>query len=209
MGRSSRFCKRGLAFRIMSFGARTVVEKQNAGKKARRDVAVSEPVHAIDGPAMAALSEKQRAYVTALFEIGPAHGAGVRALKMAGIKTPSESPQSMARLAWRIKNDDRVILAIEEVGRKLFRGLMIPAVSGAREMIADKRGKDRARAIAFVLDRSMPLETTQTVKVQHDVTPGLKETAEIMERIAALAQKFGVSLPTPVILDNEPNHADR
>jgi hypothetical protein len=43
-----------------------------------------------------------------------------------------------------------------------------------------------------VLDRVHPAETQHTVKVQHDVTPGFKETAEIMERIASLAARYNV-----------------
>ena len=63
----------------------------------------------------------------------------------------------------------------------------------------------------MVLDRVHPAETQHTVKVQHDATPNFKETAEVMERIAALAAKYSVSLPPPVIIDgqaNEVSHAN-
>jgi hypothetical protein len=71
--------------------------------------------------------------------------------------------------------------------------------------------KDHARGIGMVLDRVHPAETQHTVKVQHDATPNFKETAEVMERIAALAAKYSVSLPPPVIIDgqaNEVSHAN-
>jgi hypothetical protein len=63
----------------------------------------------------------------------------------------------------------------------------------------------------MVLDRTMPLETIHNVQVKHDVTADFKETAEVMERIAALAAKFSVNLPAPIVIDaraREASHAD-
>ena len=55
----------------------------------------------------------------------------------------------------------------------------------------------------MVLDRVHPVETTHHVKVEHDATPNFKETAQVLERIAQLAAKFSVRLPSPTIIDGE------
>lgn len=44
------------------------------------------------GPAMNALTEKQRRFVLALYQVKPGHGAQVKAAKLAGYGTPRSSP---------------------------------------------------------------------------------------------------------------------
>jgi glyoxylase-like metal-dependent hydrolase (beta-lactamase superfamily II) len=64
------------------------------------------------------------------------------------------------------------------------------AIRALSHLIETPSHKDHARGIGMVLDRVHPAETQHTVKVQHDATPNFKETAEVMERIAALAAKI-------------------
>jgi hypothetical protein len=178
--------------------------KRPRGK--RRDLAPLEPVDAQDGPAMLALpSDRHRAFVRALYNVRPGHGARVKAAKLAGFGTPTSTPQTMATIASRLSHDERVLAAIAEEDQKFIRSSAPRAIGALSRLIENPRHKDHARGIAMVLDRTMPLETIHNVKVKHDVTPGFKETAEVMARIAELAAKYSVSLPAPVVIDAQAN----
>ena len=187
-----------------------MTETSKGQKSTRRTVAVIEPVDAIDGPKMCALpTDRHRAFVRALYQVKPGHGSASKAARLAQFGTPNSPAQSIASIASRLMHDERVLEAIHEMDQKMIRGVAPRAIGALSRLVEDPKHRDHARGIAMVLDRVHPTETQHTVKVQHDVTPGLKETAEVMERIAALAQKFGVSLPAPLIIDNEASHADR
>jgi hypothetical protein len=87
----------------------------------RRELEPLEPIDAKDGPKMQALpTDRHRAFVRALYQVRPGHGAAVKAAKMAGFGTAESSPQSMATIASRLKHDDRVLEAIERRTRNTF-----------------------------------------------------------------------------------------
>jgi phage terminase small subunit len=167
----------------------------------RRELAPLEPVDAKDGPAMLALpTDRHRAFVRALYTVRPGHGARVKAAKLAGWGTPQSSAQTMATIASRLSHDERVLAAIAEEDQKYIRSSAPRAMGALSRLIEDPRHKDHARGIAMVLDRTMPLETVHNVNLKHDVTPAFKETAEVLARIAQLAERFGVRLPAPPLL---------
>ncbi len=172
--------------------------KRPRGK--RREVAPLEPIDAQDGPAMKALpSDRHRAFVRALYTVRPGHGANVKAAKLAGFGTPQSSPQSMATIASRLAHDERVLAAMREEDEKHIRSSAPRAIRALSHLIETPSHKDHARGIGMVLDRVHPAETQHTVKVQLDATPDFKETAQVMARIAELAAKYSVSLPSPPI----------
>jgi phage terminase small subunit len=176
--------------------------KKSRGK--RRELAPLEPVDAEDGPAMKALpTDRHRAFVRALYQVRPGHGANVKAAKLAGFGTPSSSPQSMATISSRLAHDERVLAAILEEDEKRIRASAPRAINALSRLIENPKAKDHARGIAMVLDRVHPVETTHHVKVEHDATPNFKETAQVLERIAQLAAKFSVRLPAVPIIDGE------
>jgi hypothetical protein len=167
----------------------------------RREIAALEPLDAKDGPKMLALpSDRHRAFVRALYTVKPGHGANVKAAKLAGFGTVESSPQSMATIASRLAHDERVIDAIAEENEKYIRSSAPRAVRALSHLIEDPRHRDHARGIAMVLDRTNPVEMLHKVKHEHDATPGFKETAQVLLRIAELAEKFGVALPAPMRL---------
>jgi len=176
----------------------TAPRKRPRGK--RRELAPLEPVDAKDGAAMLRLpTDRHRAFVRALYQVKPGHGANVKAAKLAGFGSPTSSAQSMATIASRLAHDERVLEAIREEDEKRIRASAPRAISALSRLIETPSAKDHARGIAMVLDRVHPVETTHHVKVEHDATPDFKETAQVLARIAELAAKYSVKLPPPVI----------
>jgi alpha-beta hydrolase superfamily lysophospholipase len=176
----------------------TGLAKRSRGK--RRELAPLEPVEAEDGPAMKALpTDRHRAFVRAMYQVKPGHGAPVRAAKLAGFGTPQSSPQSMATIASRLTHDPRVQEAFAEQDKLYIRAAAPRAIRALSNAIEDSGHKDHMRAVAVVMDRIHPLESVHHVKVQHDATPSFKETAEVMERIAILTAKF--NLPLPIVIE--------
>jgi hypothetical protein len=174
--------------------------KRPRGK--RRALAPLEPVDAEDGPAMKALSsDRHRAFVRALYQVNPGHGANVKAAKLAGFGTSSSTPQSMATIASRLAHDERVLAAISEEDSKRIRASAPRAISALSRLIENPRSKDHARGIAMVLDRVHPVETTHKLTVEHQASSSMKATAEVFERIMALAARAGV----PPMIDVTPS----
>jgi hypothetical protein len=178
------------------------VSKRPKGK--RRELAPLEPVDAKDGPAMLALpTDRHRAFVRALYQVKPGHGANVKAAKLAGFGTPSSSAQSMATISSRLAHDERVLEAIREEDEKRIRSSAPRAISALSSLIENPRHKDHARGIAMVRDRVHPLETV--LKVNHDATPALRATAEVLARIAELATRAGLDVSKmPALIDATP-----
>jgi hypothetical protein len=182
--------------------------------KARREVEPLEPIDAQDGPKMKALpSDRHRAFVRALYQVKPGHGASVKAAKLAGFGTPTSSPQSMATIGSRLAHDERVLDAILEEDEKHIRSSAPRALRALSHLIETPSHKDHARGIGMVLDRTYPVESVHNVKIRHDVTPEFRETAEVLARIAELAENFRVRLPAPPlkiegpVIEHEPRVA--
>jgi alpha-beta hydrolase superfamily lysophospholipase len=181
-----------------------VIEKAKGPKSQRRELAPLEPVDAKDGPAMLALpTDRHRAFVRAMYQVRPGHGAAVRAAKLAGFGTPQSSAQSMATIASRLTHDERVQAAFAEQDQLYIRASAPRAIRALSSMIEDPRHKDHARGIAMVLDRVHPVESV--INVKHDATPAFRATAEVLARIADLAARAGVDLSRlPPMIDVTP-----
>lgn len=172
----------------------SALQKRTRGK--RREVLPLEPIDAQDGPAMKALpSDRHRAFVRALYQVRPGHGANVKAAKLAGFGTPESSPQSMATIASRLAHDERVLAAIHEEDQKHIRASAPRAIRALSSLIENPNSRDHARGIAMILDRVHPAETVHNVRVEHEATSSMKATAEVFERIMALAARAGVAVP--------------
>jgi hypothetical protein len=157
------------------------------------------------GPAMAALSEKRRAFVVALFdENAPNKGNGlfVFAARLAGYGTPTSSKQSLGVIAGRIAHDDRVQAAIVEYSHRALRAIPPEAIRALKDLIRDPKHKDHARAIAMVIDRADPLQTVHTVRVEDVRPPSVEVTQAVLDRIEALMQRAGLAPPAKVIDGN-------
>jgi len=166
------------------------------------EVVPLEPVDAAYGSAMSALNERQRLFVRALFEAPRKHGAAVFAARAAGYGSPTSSVQSMASIASRLCSDPKVQDAIQEESRKYVTTLGPMAVRALKNLLGTPGHRDHGRAVGILMERVAPAGTTHTVRVTHDATPSFKETAEVMERIAALSAKYGLPAPPIVIEGN-------
>lgn len=144
------------------------------------------------GPAMAALNERQRGFVSALFAVPGGHGAPTRAARLAGYGTPTSSAQTMASISSRLCSDEKIQLAIQEESRKYITTLGPLAVRALTNLVLKPSHKEHGRALGILMDRVLPVATTHTVRVEHDATPSMKATAEVLARMYALAARVGV-----------------
>jgi hypothetical protein len=106
----------------------------------RRELAPLEPVDAQDGPKMMALpTDRHRAFVRAMYQVKPGHGAAVKAAKLAGFGTPESTPQSMATIASRLTHDPRVQEAFAEHDQLYIRAKR--AARYPRLVITDRKSE--------------------------------------------------------------------
>lgn len=154
-------------------------------------------------------TDRHRAFVRAMYQVKPGHGAAVRAAKFAGFGTPESTPQSMATIASRLTHDPRVQEAFAEHDQLYIRASAPRAIRALSSLIENPNAKDHARGIAMVLDRVHPAEQLHNVKHEHlyDVTPDAKETALILGRVAELAAKFSVALPALKMIEQKNSEA--
>ena len=112
------------------------------------DVATKEDLGQV-GPAMAALTEKQRRYVIALFEAPKSHGALTFAAKRAGYGTATSSRQSLSQMAHALNADPKVQAAIAEVSQQYITVLGPHAVRALKKLLDDPKARDHGRALGI------------------------------------------------------------
>jgi hypothetical protein len=157
------------------------------------------------GPKMAALSEKRRALVVALFDDdAPSKGDGLLpwAARKAGYGTATSSTRSLGNIAGRIIHDDAVQDGIKEHSHRVMRAIPPEAIRALKALIRNPDHREHMRAIATVLDRTDPLQTLHTVKVEDARPPSPEITAKVLERIDELARRAGL-LPPPQTIEGD------
>jgi phage terminase small subunit len=163
--------------------------KRPRGK--RRKLSPIDPNDAKFGPKMLALNERQQKFVIAMFTtVKPGHGAAASAARAAGFGNPGSSPSSIATIASRLMQDEKIIDAMREFGEQFLKGAAPAALRALQKLILTPSHKGHERAVAAVVDRLYPVE--QSIRVTHDATPAMKTTAEVLERIAELAARAGI-----------------
>jgi phage terminase small subunit len=149
-----------------------------------------------DGPAMKALpTDRHRAFVRALYQVKPGHGAQVKAARMAGWGSPTSTPKTMSVIASRLAHDPRVQAALYEEDQKRIRATAPRAISALAALVENPKHRDHARGIAMVLDRVHPAETAHKLTVEHagEVKLSAPEMARMVERIMELAARAKVA----------------
>jgi phage terminase small subunit len=154
------------------------------------------------GPAMAALpTDKMRAFVENLFIHS---GNNAMAAREAGYGVPHSgegrsSSQAMARIAYTLLHDPRIIAARNEMQKLLRRQYGPKALSVIGRILDDPQHKDAYKAADKILELEdatvQKTETTVTVKVDH--TKDALDTLRYMKSIGAtremLEAHFGFS----------------
>jgi len=105
------------------------------------------------GPAMRALpSEHWREFVEYYLLEKPGYGAQTAAARRAGFGTARTTPLNMARIASRLRRDDRIIAALSEEAKKIVRGGAPEAARALLGLVRDPTHKDHARGISSLSD---------------------------------------------------------
>jgi hypothetical protein len=137
------------------------------------------------GPAMQALpNAKWRAYVYHLITQKSGHGALTRAARAAGFGKNS-TPTNLAKLAWRLSREERVIAAVAEESKKVIRLGHPEAAAAVINLIRNPKHRDHMRAVDAVLSRADPIEShsRHNIEVLHRT---IDPDREALEELRAL-----------------------
>jgi hypothetical protein len=126
------------------------------------------------GPRMQALPERERKFVWYyLTNEGPPNGA--QAARDAGYSDIAEGAKVRAHA---LLHRERVIQALEEVGKKAFRGLLGPAVKAAAQLIQNEKHADHSKAVFTTLARlGLGEKSTVDVNVGGELTVNHTDSA--------------------------------
>jgi hypothetical protein len=103
------------------------------------------------GPKMQACTERERKFVW--FYVTDDDGNASEAARKAGYADPGLQSATIRVTGHKLMHRERVLAALEEVGRKAFRGLLVPAVRATRRMIENEKHSDHAKTVLSTLSR--------------------------------------------------------
>jgi hypothetical protein len=115
----------------------------------------------------------------------PGHGALTNAARLAGFGKDS-TPATLAKIAWQLSHDARMIAAIAEVSRAIVRRGAPEAVNALLAMVRDPEHRDHARAVNMVLARTDPEVSRHDISVTHKVIDEDEEAREELRALRAL-----------------------
>jgi hypothetical protein len=137
------------------------------------------------GPAMRALpSNRWRTFVSHYLMLPPSR-VGVfsnqaEAARRAGFGTARSHVNTMARIGYRLVQDERIQAAIAEESRKMLRGGGFEAVKQLLAIVNNSEHKDQIKAIGMVLARVDPEVTRQDMNIVHrHIDPDQEELEEL------------------------------
>jgi hypothetical protein len=138
------------------------------------------------GPAMRALpNARWREFCYVLVSLPDGHGALARAARAAGFGRRS-TPTNLAKIAWKLSHDDRMIAAIHEESKKVVRVGHPAAARALINMVNDPEHKDHARAVAMLLARTDPEIAQHDLQVTHRVMDTDREGLEELRTMRQL-----------------------
>lgn len=150
------------------------------------------------GPKMQACSEIERRFVWFyMTNEGPPNGA--QAARDAGYSDVKEGAKVRAS---QLLHRDRVLAALEEVGKKAFRGLLMPAIAATRALIENPKHPHHASAVQSTLSRlgygertGVDVNVTGEVTVNHtdQALADLRTLMELRVPREKLIELFGFS----------------
>lgn len=110
------------------------------------------------GPKMQACSERERKFVW--FYVTDNDGNASEAARKAGYADPGGDNATIRVRAHALMHRDRVLDALEEVGGKVFRSLLMPAIRATKRMIDNEKHPDHAKTVLSTLSRLGKSERT-------------------------------------------------
>jgi hypothetical protein len=149
------------------------------------------------GPKMAALNERQRKFVLALFaddcpEEGD--GQGIWAAERAGYGNSDGTSTSkvLGVIASRLLASDDVKRAIVEVGSGEYFAILPRKVRAVKHILRNKNHRDYARVAMAGIDRIVPLETTHHLSIEDRRGPSPEAIERVIQKIGQLCERFGL-----------------
>jgi hypothetical protein len=130
-------------------------------------------------------NDQWRRFVLELVTGPPGHGRYARVARVAGFAKGS-TPTNLAKLAWRMAHDDRVIAAVASESRKYLRGSHPEAVAALQKLIRDPQARDHGRAVMAIIDRTDPVVGRQQIEVTHRVIDPDQESLEELRALREL-----------------------
>jgi hypothetical protein len=131
------------------------------------------------GPKMRACSARERAFVIAYLRNGGNGAAAAREAKY------SDHLGGDRVRAHELLHRERVLSALDEVGRKEFRGLLIPAITAMRRLLDSPDHPDHARSVQSLLSRlGFSEKTTVDVTVSGQIE--LNHTDQAVEDLRVM-----------------------
>jgi hypothetical protein len=141
------------------------------------------------GPALRALSVKQRRFVFELHAGPSGYGSLIRAARAAGYGTPTSSDTAMSVTAHDVLHNPRVQDALRELGHKIITAEAFQSIKNISRIAADLDHKDCLKAATILLDRGgFAPQTHHTVTVEHRVD----YTKQALEELATF-RRLGVA----------------
>jgi hypothetical protein len=140
------------------------------------------------GEAMQKLpNEKWRAFVYHLVTQKPGYGGLTRAARAAGFGKNS-TPANLAKLAWHMSRDERLIAAVAEQSRKVIRLGHPEAVAAVLALVRNSKHRDHMRAVDAVLSRADPIEShsRHNIEVLHRTVDPDREALEELRALRHL-----------------------
>ena len=152
------------------------------------------------GPAMAALTEKQRGFVLAMLTVPRCSHS--KAARLAGYSDKSEGAKVAGH---HLAHNPAVQLAMREEAGKRLNSMSVMAANVMMDiMLTAKDDKTKLKAASAVLDRT-GFATSQNININKTVTD--QSGKAVLEQIETLAAKLGVDasrlLSGPAVVDAE------
>jgi hypothetical protein len=139
-------------------------------------------------PEMQALpNERWREFCYHLVTQKPGHGALTRAARAAGFGKNS-TPTNLAKIAWRMSRDERLIAAVAAESKKVIRLGHPEAVAAVLNLVRNPKHRDHMRAVDAVLSRADPIEShsRHNIEVLHRTVDPDREALEELRALRHL-----------------------
>src|SRR5262249_38294463 len=125
------------------------------------------------GPAMAELDPRERLFVNLLFR---PNATGAARAKAAGFGKADSTGATLARIAHRKRSQPHIGKAIVEECQRTLRSLGPEAIRVMREILADKKHRDRGKMARFIAEKVEP--ALMLHRHEHDVIVRVDHEAE-------------------------------